>query len=128
MTAGSTPDPAEDLKRRMVPSTDDIERARQVLSRNDPELALTPIAFPGKQHGVWQLDTNVVTGNAVFPCNNDDTFPKARQDCLLAAALLLGEQPGTVGYVVHRTYNGEVISAVFEDFMPPETLIARAAK
>ena len=116
--------PLEDLQNRMVPSAQNIADARLALADSSFDMAITAIMFPGKEYGVWFDGTEVETLDIVFGCNNDNSYRTVTNDVVIAAAKALGERPGTVGFVVHRMYEGEVLSAVFEEILSPLELMA----
>lgn len=91
-----------DLHARMAPT------AEQVAACAGRE-AYVAIAFPGKEHGWWTLETRVEHPPGVFA---------NRDEACVAAARHLGEEPGTVGFAwVHPS--GEW--SVFEDILDPPT-------
>ena len=114
-----TPPPANDLQTRMVPSAGDMQRAVAAIEANGTEFAVTPMVFVGKTYGIWTTDVQVETSTLVYACNNDESYGAARNEACIAGAKILGERPGTVGYVVHQNVDGEVASAVFEDIISP---------
>lgn len=111
----------DDLRRRMVPSAEACAAALELLEANPGvDGAYTPIAFPGKEYGFWTFGQPVVDVATAFPNSFD-----GRNDAVTAAARLLGEQPGTVGYVMHhRGVDGSVDGwAVFEEILSPMRLL-----
>lgn len=119
-----------DLEARMVPAPGNVTDARDMIRRTGTEMAVTPIAFPGKEYGIWTADTEVLTkpNAAAFACNNDDSYRRATTLASGAAAEWLGERPGTVGFVVHRIVDGEVYSSVFEEILSPLSALKYAAE
>ena len=111
----------DDLTARMVPDPGNVTDARWKIIRTGTEMAITPIAFPGKEYGIWTADTEVLTkpDAPTFACNNDDSYRRATTLASGTAAEWLGERPGTVGYVVHRIVGGESLWSVFEEILSP---------
>jgi hypothetical protein len=116
-----------DLRTRMVPSAGDVARAAAAIAEHGTKMAITPIMFPGKEYGIWDDDTVVETSTLAYACNNDDSYHVARNEASIAGAKIMGERPGTVGYVVHRMYEGEVASSVFEEILSTVSLVGLGA-
>lgn len=101
----------DDLMARMRPSDTTVAAAIAYLDEHpDVDGVWTPIWFPRKEYGFWTADQQVE--DAAIICTDRDMAGEE-------AAALMGEQPGTVGYVWHRRDGW----AVFEDILPPTRLI-----
>ena len=98
----------DDLHERMAPTEAQLASARAI-----GDSTYVPIAFPGKEYGWWNLDTEVEHPAGVF---------MSRDAASLAAARYLNGRPGTVGFVWVRPDRW----AVFEDILDPARLIALA--
>ena len=119
----------DDLTARMVPAPVKVREALGDIADTGRTMAVVPIAFPGKEYGIWCADTEVENDiDGCFPCDNDDSYRAAREAACFAAARRLGERPGTVGYVIVRNVDGVPAWSVFEEILSPLKVLEFATK
>jgi len=115
---------AADLTARMAPTPEQVAAAVVTAVDAGTDMAIVPIAFPGKEYGVWTIDERVEHPAGVWPVNNDhdpETGYRAGTNAAsLAAAKHLGEEPGTVGYVAVYP---DAVWAVFEEILTPADIL-----
>lgn len=117
-----------DLVSRMAPTDEGVAAAVAAMTAAGTEMAILPIAFPGKTYGVWTIGERVEHPEGVWPVNNNNDpdigFRSGTAAATTVAAKYLGEEPGTVGYVVVRLDGW----SVFEEILSPAELVGFAEK
>jgi hypothetical protein len=110
-----------DMRARCVPGPTQVRVAVAMLeasAETEPYCVVVPIAFPGKDHGIWTEGQEVEhpPGFWLAMTNGWDghhSLAYVRNEAEVAAVRFLGERPGTPGYVVIRS---DESAAVFEGY------------
>src|SRR5687767_5399207 len=112
----------QDLAERMRPTTEQVIVAVAAAHTAGTAYALVPIAFPGKTWGFWRHGQEVEHPDGAWPTTGGSDYSEASQAASVAAAVALGERPGTVGWtVIDREGNW----SVFESPLTPLVVLAR---